>query len=263
MELGSPSYWTRGLHSPLNGIYVPSIEFLKPSTELAYVIGVVLGDRYIDKKKRVVKGYNRIRIGLDVKDKDFADEFARCLGKVLGRSPKKPRIRYQKRYVVEVASKTLYQLLKKPVDLDRLRQYVEHSEECMAAFLRGFFDSEGSVNERGYISISNTDIGLLMYIKDLNVSVLHRRVQSSDTHREDSSLTLVRRKFTRPSRTAIISASAPTATRHSTKRWDSQSRENRNVSKNILEDAKPNPLPLLYLPIQFSIHLYIALSIYI
>jgi len=161
------SYWTRGLHSPLNGRYVPSIEFLKPSTELAYVIGVVLGDGYIDKKKRVVKGYNRIRIGLDVKDKDFADEFARCLGKVLGRSPKKPRIRYQKRYVVEVASKTLYQLLKKPVDLDRLRQYVEHSEECMVAFLRGFFDSEGYVNERGYISIANTDLVLLTYIKDL------------------------------------------------------------------------------------------------
>jgi intein-encoded DNA endonuclease-like protein len=69
--------------------------------------------------------------------------------------------------MVEVRSQTLYELLKKPVDLDRLKKYIEHCERCMAAFLRGFADSEGCVNKEGYIIISNTDYELLTYVKDL------------------------------------------------------------------------------------------------
>jgi intein-encoded DNA endonuclease-like protein len=37
----------------------------------------------------------------------------------------------------------------------------------MAAFLKGFVDSEGHVNKRGYIYMSNTDYELLTYVKDL------------------------------------------------------------------------------------------------
>jgi intein-encoded DNA endonuclease-like protein len=37
----------------------------------------------------------------------------------------------------------------------------------MAAFIRGFADSEGCVNKGGHIIISNTDYELLTYIKDL------------------------------------------------------------------------------------------------
>ncbi len=162
------SEWSRGIHSPYNGRYIPSIELLKPSEELAYVIGVKLGDGYATKKKRVVKSYNHTRIGLDVKDREFAEEFSRCLTKVLRRTPK--RLRYRratKRYVVEVKSETLYHLLKKPVDLDRLKKYIEHCGKCMAAFLRGFFDSEGSVDERGYVLLYNTDLRLLEYIRKL------------------------------------------------------------------------------------------------
>ncbi len=160
------SGWSRGIHSPYNGRYIPSIELLKPSEELAYIIDVKLGDGYATKKKRVVKSYNYTRIGLEVKDIEFAYEFARCLGKVLGRSPKKPRYKSGK-YAIEVKSQTLYELLKKPVDLNRLIQYIEHCENCMAAFLRGFFDSEGSVNEKGYMYLINTDLRLLKYVKHL------------------------------------------------------------------------------------------------
>jgi intein-encoded DNA endonuclease-like protein len=37
----------------------------------------------------------------------------------------------------------------------------------VAAFIRGFADSEGSVSEEGYIRIHNTDYRLLEYVKDL------------------------------------------------------------------------------------------------
>ena len=40
------SYWIRGVHNPYNGRRIPSLKLLKPSEELAYVIGVVLGDGY-------------------------------------------------------------------------------------------------------------------------------------------------------------------------------------------------------------------------
>jgi intein-encoded DNA endonuclease-like protein len=161
------SEWLHGIHSPYNGRYIPSIEFLKPSKELAYVIGTTLGDGYTYKTKHVAKG-DRTTIALKVKDREFAVEFGRCLTKVLGRRPVKPRYYSRRRwYNVEVRSQTLYELLKKPVDLDGLKKYIEHCERCMAAFLRGFIDSEGSVDKSGHIRITNTDYELLEYVKDL------------------------------------------------------------------------------------------------
>jgi len=162
------SYWLRGIHNPYNGRYIPSVEYLKPSEELAYVIGVKLGDGYTTKRRRIIKGYSYVVIGLKVKDREFAEEFGLCIAKVLERQPVKPKYSNSlRRYVVRVSSKTLYELLKKPVDLNKLKKYIEHRERCMATFLRGFVDSEGHVSKRGYIYISNTDYGLLEYIKDL------------------------------------------------------------------------------------------------
>jgi intein-encoded DNA endonuclease-like protein len=160
------SYWLRGIHNPYNGRYIPSIELLRPSEALAYVIGVKVGDGYVARRRRAVKSYNRVRIGLKVKDREFAAEFGRCLAKVLGRQPIKPKYSSGK-YVAEVRSQTLYELLKKPVDLNKLKKFIEHCERCMAAFLRGFADSEGSVDKRGYIYIYNTDYELLEYVRDL------------------------------------------------------------------------------------------------
>jgi intein-encoded DNA endonuclease-like protein len=161
----SISEWLRGVHSPYNGRRIPSLELLKPSEELAYVIGVKVGDGYVGKKSRVRKGYNDVMIGLEAKDREFVEEFARCLAKVLGRKQIGPRFRDGVgKYVVEVGSKTLYELLRKPVDLDRLKKYIEHCERCVAAFIRGFADSEGSVDKNGRIIIYNTNIELLIYV---------------------------------------------------------------------------------------------------
>ncbi len=156
------SEWSRGIHSPYNGRYIPSIELLKPSEELAYIIGVKLGDGYVTKYGL------RTKIGLHVKDREFAEEFSRCLAKVLGRAPIKPKYRRSlKSYVVEARSKTLYQMLKKPVDMRKLKRYIEHCKDCMAAFVRGFADSEGCIDKNGYIAIYNTDLRLLTYVKGL------------------------------------------------------------------------------------------------
>jgi len=162
------SYWIRGIHNPYKGRRIPSIELLEPSEELAYVIGVVLGDGYVKKGSRVIKGYNDVTIGLKARDREFVEEFARCLASVLGRGPIRPGyMKSSGRYVVEARSETLYELLRKPVDLDGLKPYVEHCERCVAAFLRGFADSEGCVDKHGYIYIINTNVELLTYVKAL------------------------------------------------------------------------------------------------
>ena len=251
------SYWSRGLHSPYNGRYIPSIDLLRPSKELAYVIGVILGDGYTTRDRHTVKSYNRVIIGLKVKDREFADEFAKCLAKVLGRQSIKPRLKYSDiRYAVEVRSETLYQLLKKPVDLDRLKKYIEHCDVCVAAFLRGFFDSEGSVDKRGYIRTYNTDLVLLTYIKDLLERLGIASTGPKLKHPQGEAFFDSRKGKIYTANKDCYCLHIRANSNLTSERWASPSRGNRNVSKNILEDAKPNPLPLLYLPIQFSIHIY-------
>jgi intein-encoded DNA endonuclease-like protein len=64
-------------------------------------------------------------------------------------------------------SRTLYELLRKPVDLKRIGRYVEHCPKCAAAFLRGLFDSEAYVHKAGYIYLYNTNYELLVYAQRL------------------------------------------------------------------------------------------------
>jgi intein-encoded DNA endonuclease-like protein len=153
------------VHSPYNGRRIPSLGLLRPSEELAYVIGVLLGDGYAYRRRRTIRGYNYVVVGLKAEDKEFVEEFGRFLAMVLGRKPIYRRS--SSRYFVGVESKTLYEFLRKPIDLDRLKPYVEHCERCVAAFIRGFADSEGSVDKHGYIYITNTNIKRLIYINEL------------------------------------------------------------------------------------------------
>lgn len=73
---GSISYWIRGIHRPLGSLNPFSPE---PSPELSYVIGVGLSDGNVN-----IHDYH-YEILRSVTDRDFAEEFARCLGKILGR----------------------------------------------------------------------------------------------------------------------------------------------------------------------------------
>ncbi len=171
------SYWIRGLHTPYgraSGSEPPAASArrptqkisLEPNPELAYVIGAVLGNGYVcsDTDHRKI-------IGLKAKDEEFVREFARCLTEALGReNPLKVRFwKARKLFKAKAGSATLYRLLHKqdPNLLDRLRPFIEHCEECMTAFLRGFVDSEGCVDKYGFINIYNTNFGVLSYVKEL------------------------------------------------------------------------------------------------
>jgi intein-encoded DNA endonuclease-like protein len=141
---------------------------LEPSEKLAYIIGAVLGDGYPKIKKRLRKGYRHTIIRFEAVDREFVEEVARCIAVVLNRPPPTLKIRKgTRKYFIEVESKTLWELLRRPIDLEKLRKYIEHCEKCLAAFLRGFADAEGSVDKNGYISIYNTELRLLMYVQEL------------------------------------------------------------------------------------------------
>jgi intein-encoded DNA endonuclease-like protein len=141
---------------------------LEPSEALAYLIGAIIGDGYPKIKRRFRKGYRHTIIRFEAVDREFVEEVARCIAVVLNRPPPTLKIRKgTRKYFIEVESKTLWELLRRPVDLERLRKYIEHCEKCMAAFLRGFADAEGSVDKNGHIIIYNTDLRLLTYVQEL------------------------------------------------------------------------------------------------
>ena len=157
--------WCKGLHDPRNRLNSVKLD---PSPELAYVIGVMFGDGCVG-FRRAGRAY-RYRIRLKVVDKDFAEEFKRCL-EALGL---KPSLRLERdktrcdRWCVEANSKILYEFLKRPKE-----KLFEVAKKYPIEFLRGFFDSEGTVylnpkNPRiARVRASNYDLELLEFMKVL------------------------------------------------------------------------------------------------
>jgi intein-encoded DNA endonuclease-like protein len=159
VQKSTVSYWTRGLHSPLGRAH----DFSPiPVPELAYIIGVEKGDGSLT----VLRSSYTYRIRLQSVDIEFVQEFNRCLSKVLD-SDRHALWRGAGRREIHVAASSflLHHFLQKP--FEELRQFVEHCTECSAAFLRGFFDSEGCVDKSESITASNCDTTLLRYVQSL------------------------------------------------------------------------------------------------
>ena len=157
LSKGSISGWIRGVHNPSGG----KNKFRAvASPELAYVIGAIAGDGNLN-----VHGYNYEML-LSVTDRDFAEEFSRCLAKIL-RKPNLYKVRWsekRKRWIVQGSSIFLHHFL--TGGWQRLKTYIEHCYWCRASFLRALFDGEGTI-DRNRISIYNTDLRLLQYIRQL------------------------------------------------------------------------------------------------
>ncbi len=144
----------------------------KPSYELGYVIGSVLGDGnlYFDKTCGTRGGY---LIRLKVKDLDFINEFNKCVCIILNK--KKPyAVAPQKKglYIVKCSCKNMYEFLNQP--LTNQKSTIEGTTESIIGFIRGFFDAEGGcyyankiVKSYPKVRCYNTDIELLEYVKHL------------------------------------------------------------------------------------------------
>ena len=149
--------WVKGKHRPFG--YVTAFD-PTPCPELAYVIGVKLGDASMS----VNKHYSYM-IKLRVIDREFAEEFSRCLSVILGRAP--PRVKWNPKnslWETQASSLLLRHFLLRP--LENLKPTIEHCRKCKAAFLRGFLDSEGGVSG-DTIAIGNTNKETLCYVQSL------------------------------------------------------------------------------------------------
>ncbi len=156
--------WCKGLHDPRNRMNSVRLD---PSPELAYIVGVMFGDGSVG-FRRAGRSY-RYRIRLKVVDREFAEEFKRCL-EVIGL---KPSLRLERdrsrcdRWCVEANSKLLYEFLKQPKE-----ELFKVARMYPVEFLRGFFDSEGCVevwkeHRVMAISASNYDLEILKFAGSL------------------------------------------------------------------------------------------------
>lgn len=155
------SDWLNGRHRPFG--YVRPLDE-NPSSELTYVIGAGLGDGSTSSNRN-----HSHMIKLRVKDREFAQEFSRCLGVLLDRTP--PRVKWDEStgsWSTQVSSLLLKNLLGQ--DLSRLAATIRHCDRCQAAFLRGFFDSEASVYGRA-LRVYNGDLRKLELVRQLATSL--------------------------------------------------------------------------------------------
>jgi len=159
-------HWINEKHNPLGKVNKFDE---KPSPELEYIVGTMFSDgyKYIGKK-------SRYSLRLDVNDREFAEKFAECLTKVLGKKkPYKPFwSKSKKQWIIEGCSVQLYKFLDRP--LEELKPYIEHCKDCVASFLRALYDAEGSIcvkikgrKRKRRLYLYNTNKELLVYVQYL------------------------------------------------------------------------------------------------
>lgn len=177
------SGWVRGSNHPYG-----SVRALDTTSrpELAYVIGVTLGDASMS-----VSHYNYM-IKLRVIDNEFAEEFARCLSVILLRGS--PKVRWHAKthaWHTELSSLLLRLFLLQP--LSKLGETIRHCDACKGAFLKGFFDSEGSVSGRE-LKASNGNLESLRLVCDVLSSL---GVYTTGPHilRKGGRLVLIKGRF--------------------------------------------------------------------
>jgi len=123
------------------------------SNELAYILGAWFGDRTSPKK-----------LGIFVKDEDFAMKFHSHLEKILNRKINVKR--YGDRFFVQRIDKNFAEWISSKSMKD-VKKFVESGGEfAMANFLSGFFDAEGTVIKR-YAQVTQKKKEILEICKEL------------------------------------------------------------------------------------------------
>jgi len=161
--------WMRGAGAKLKSpIKNPD---LTPSAKLMYILGVLNGDGYVYKRGRA----KIVELGT-VKE-EFARSFATAL-KEIGLSPSlrvRRLIKGSREYSTYTASAISKNFVEwyKNTGLAQIREMIGENKEFATAFVRGFYESEGSYEiSKGYpsISICNTNLSILLFVKDLVLS---------------------------------------------------------------------------------------------
>lgn len=134
--------------------YLPCTNFshviqpnLDPSPELAYALGVICGDGWVAKHRHKSNGGHEYGIYLKVTDETFAKEFHKTLGR-LGLHPRTRLFSPERE-----KRKAVYKVVAYSVNF--YRQYIDGGSDWIryiaqqfpVDFLRGFYESEGSLKK--------------------------------------------------------------------------------------------------------------------
>lgn len=154
---------------------------LPDNFDCGYLVGVVLGDGSLMKKKNR-KGYSSYGIELMVTSEAFALKFAGTVERLVGRRAMRRSAERSLKgnekikmppcsihvHIVRITSRDWYQRLfriKKERDFSGI---VNMSRDFKDGFLRGIVDSEGYVNKKSrYTDIAGKDTGLLSVVRDV------------------------------------------------------------------------------------------------
>ena len=164
------------MRSPETGFIHPNLEV---NENLAYILGVIFGDGCVTKNKH--------RIFLNTTSETFAKSFGHALKKIglhpcfymvkLSGKNVKPRFytiyqeinpKYKDAFYVVAASKAFY-IWFKSLTLNNLQKLLMEMD-CIKGFLRGFYESEGSISHKTknawQIVIYNTNIQLIKIVQE-------------------------------------------------------------------------------------------------
>jgi len=119
---------------------------MRKCTELAYVIGVCMGDGSVQYSKE----YNTYTVQLTVKNKEFAEKFYNALKSI----SLHPKISITKKgtYNVRAHSKEFCRWYVE-MDIHKITSFILEKDEYIISFIQGLFDSEGDITSDNYIRI--------------------------------------------------------------------------------------------------------------
>ncbi len=133
---------------------------LKLTPEKAYILGVLAGDGFLVYCGEG-KPYRMYKVALETVDEEFADEFRRCLYLIYGIMPTIRKIvekhpGRKDRYHVAIHCKAACEDLLKYGSFGTRKWNVPEDVksaplDMKASYLRGFFDSEGGVDTKGWV----------------------------------------------------------------------------------------------------------------
>jgi hypothetical protein len=141
---------------------------LYPTQELAYILGVLLGDGdvglFYDGKSI------RPRIRLKATSKEFVLSFKNTLEKI-GLHPfigfsKSKNPRWRDCYYTYAYSKVFYKWYEN-LSMNDIFKIIRNNKNLIVQFLRGIYESEGSLTKYDLRVICNTDFGLIRLVEEL------------------------------------------------------------------------------------------------
>lgn len=174
-ELGAD----KSRYQPSGKSYKITEEMKKPSAEKAYLIGVILGDASVGQY------HGDWKFTMQTKDREFAKGVADNLEKWISEEEVTVKVRgpmnrddnSEPVWQISKGGKEIFKELNEIQNLDadeilkEFNKYIKH-------LLRGLWDSEGSVDKRGKIMFTNTDIKVMRLYLNTLINVLNIKTDS-------------------------------------------------------------------------------------